>query len=171
MEREELQRETLGRCAVVARGHYMAMRRFVEERGLEDRQYWVLMVLAKEGDGLSQREIAKKLHVTPAAVSVQLKKLEKSGIISKRVLESDNRYNEIYVTPKGKQIVKESEDAFSYINSCLFEGVSDTEVFALYQSLDRILQNISASMEKEDSRKKAEFAHAMQKKKKKEGAV
>ena len=50
----------------------------MESCGLKPNQAGILFVLRSEG-GLSQRELAKRMGVTPPSMTVALKKMEKQG--------------------------------------------------------------------------------------------
>ncbi len=57
-------------------------------------------------DGLSQREIAEKLHIKPPTVNVTVQRLEKAGFLYREADEKDQRISRIYMTEKGKQAKK-----------------------------------------------------------------
>ena len=44
-------------------------------------------------EGISQRELARQLEISPPSIAVTAKKLEKMGYISRRMDENDNRMN------------------------------------------------------------------------------
>ena len=71
--------------------------RKVEGTGLYRSQHRLLMILGKHPD-CSQTAIAEKMDISPSAVAVTLKKLEKGGYISRQCHQHDNRVNEVVVT-------------------------------------------------------------------------
>ena len=78
----------------------------MQELGIYPGQIPVLGLLAHK-DGLSQREIAEKLHIKPPTVNVTVQRLEKAGFLYREADEKDQRISRIYMTEKGKQ-AKES---------------------------------------------------------------
>ena len=86
-----------------------SMKRVISKKvagtGVYRSQHRMLMILGKHPD-CSQSAIAEKLEISPAAVAVSLKKLEKAGYISRQCDEADNRMNHVVVTPKGKEVIK-----------------------------------------------------------------
>ena len=100
-----------------------------------------MLTLSRLGPEACQRDLAESMHITPAAVAVTLKKLEKAGIVEKKISEKDNRYNRIIITEKGEKIVKESYDMFRSIDTQAFEGFSEEEMKQLLGYLERVREN------------------------------
>ena len=142
---ERLQMNLIGKILVVSKEHRMAVNHYVEKNDLQKSQHRLLLVLShliEERKSVSQRDLAESLSVTPAAVAVTLKKLEKSGIIVKTASEADNRYNELSITEKGERIVKDSKKAFLSTDTQMFKDFSNEELEQLGSFLDRIAENL-----------------------------
>ncbi len=71
---------------------------------LPESQFAVLEALYHLGV-LSQRELAKKLLLSTGNISTVLKKLEKRGLISRERDPDDNRYMQVVITEKGKELL------------------------------------------------------------------
>jgi DNA-binding MarR family transcriptional regulator len=54
--------------------------------------------------GINQKEIARILSVTPAAVSVIVRKMSDWSLIETKTSERDRRASELYLSPKGQKI-------------------------------------------------------------------
>ena len=117
-----------------------AIGRKVEGTGLYRSQHRLLMILGKHAD-CSQTAIAEKMEISPPAVAVTLKKLEKGGYISRQCLEEDNRVNEVVVTEKGRQAISESIVCFQEVESAILKGFSDQEMEQLSGFLQRMIAN------------------------------
>lgn len=135
-------REIMGKLMSIMRDHKSVVDSYVSDTKLHKSQHRLLMALSFMGDNISQRDLAEKLNITPAAVAVTLKKLEKNGLISKSTAEKDNRYNEVVMTEKGKRIVKESKKVFQYADEKMFRGFSEEELQTFNGFLDRIKENL-----------------------------
>ena len=72
----------------VVRLHFSLTHSNLEKEGLYPGQPPLLYALHHHG-GLSQKDIAKKLNLKPATITVMIKRLEKSGIIIKTPDEKD----------------------------------------------------------------------------------
>lgn len=124
-----------------------ALRRTIEKRvastGVYRSQHQMLMNLGKNPD-CSQNELAARLDITPAAVTTTIKKLEKSGYITRIVCEEDNRVNKLSVTSKGQEIIAESIIIFDEVEKQAFEGFSKEEILQFEDFVKRIRMNLEA---------------------------
>lgn len=114
--------------------------RKVEGTGLYRSQHRLLMILGRHPDS-SQTAIAEKMEISPPAVAVTLKKLEKGGYISRQCLVQDNRVNEIVVTEKGQRAIDESIICFQEIEAAILNGFSEEEMELLKSFLERMIKN------------------------------
>ncbi|MCM1126457.1 MAG: MarR family transcriptional regulator [Lachnospiraceae bacterium] len=112
----------------------------VKDTGLHRSQHRILMILGKHPD-CSQTMLARKLEVSPAAVAVALKKLEKSGYIERQSVESDNRMNHVVVTPKGMEAIRVSCAYFQEVENVLLDGFSEEDLDILERFLKKVIQN------------------------------
>lgn len=144
---EEKYRAIMGKLMSIMRDHKSVVDWFVNETKLHKSQHRLLMTLARLGNNVSQRDLAETLNITPAAVAVTLKKLEKNGLVGRKMAEKDNRYNEVVLTEKGKKIVKESYKVFKYADEKMFDGFSMEELDTFEGYLNRIKDNLSKKIE------------------------
>ena len=80
----------------------------------------MLLVLGTSHDGITQRELAENLHLSPPTVTVMLQKMEQHGLIERWNDEVDQRLTRIRMTPKGKDLAKPiSTDFGRYVEATL----------------------------------------------------
>lgn len=127
--------------------HRKAVEKFAAQLGIHRSQHFVLMRIAASGGCVSQKELAKKLEISPAALAVTLKKLENGGYLEKKPDEGDSRLNEIRLTEKGREIYRLSAERFSGIDRKMFSGISDVELEQFISILARMQSNLQADME------------------------
>ena len=99
------------------------------------------MHLARDGMLPSQKELADRLDITPAAVTGALKKIEQDGYI-KRSLGHDTRFNEIKITEKGRALVELTKVTFSKADASMFDGFTDEELDTYISCLEKLQENI-----------------------------
>ena len=138
--------EIVLRCNSIAKKHRMAMDKHVEEHGLQQGQHKLILALSRMGESAYQKDLAEVLHLTPAAVAVNLKKLEKLGIVEKKMSETDNRYNEVQLTEEGRTFIKESEEIFHQINEQSFKGMTEEELNTLEELLAKVEVNLTEAV-------------------------
>lgn len=139
-ERKEKQREIINLFRQSDQAVKRCIDRKVKDTGVYRSQHRILMMLGAHPD-FTQTMLAEKLEVSPAAVAVSLKKLEKSGHISRACDELDNRMNRVVITEKGKKAIEISHRYFGEIEDFLLQDFSCEELEALSDYLKRIMKN------------------------------
>jgi DNA-binding MarR family transcriptional regulator len=134
----------------INRLHRAAIEKRMSATGIHRSQHMILMYLNRCDSSVSQKEIAAHFDISPAAVTVSLKKLEAGGYIRRSCSENDNRFNEIEMTKKGKDVVNFSHDIFESIDNLAFEGIKADEMHTLAELLDKILGNLNDNYGKEN---------------------
>ncbi len=112
-----------------------------KEIGMHRTQHRILMHLSRDGMLTSQKELAYRLDITPAAVTVALRKIEHDGYIE-RTLGHDTRYNELKITEKGRALVNRTHELFLAADTAMFDGFSDEELDSYISYLEKIQTNI-----------------------------
>lgn len=115
----------------------------VKDTGVYRSQHRLLMHLSRQPN-CSQAALAEFLEVSPAAIAVSIKKLEKGGYIRRETDESDNRVHQVTITPKGEQVILKSITMFQEVEAQMFENFSDEEMAQLDDFLERIYHNLGA---------------------------
>lgn len=125
----------------IARRHRWVMEKQLSSTGVYRSQHKILMQIS-EFPNLSQKELADMSEVSTATIAVSLKKLEKGGYIKRLVDERDNRYNQLCITQKGRQVIEKSHQIFREVDKAMFAGFSEDEYKELENILDRIYENL-----------------------------
>ena len=129
------------RIELLGRLHHMAFRTLFRKDGLPPAQAGAMKVVIRF-PGLSQRELADKLHIQRATATVMLQKMEKAGYIDRRPDQDDQRISRIYPTALSLTIDGENQKTVSaYFLRC-FEGVSPQEFEILEKALTRVTENL-----------------------------
>ena len=102
----------------------------------------MLMYLNRCQNIPTQKDLAERFEISPAAVAVCLKKLESCGYITRSSSIEDNRQKEISITEKGREIVAFSKTVFDHVDGLEFKNISDDEKLTLSAILDKILLNL-----------------------------
>ena len=114
--------------------------------GMGRTAHKMLMYLSRTSKCPSQKELADKFSITPAAVTGVLKRLETEGYIL-RTIGKDTRYNEISITEKGRKMVESTRTSFRLVDSSLFEDFSDEELEGYIRALEKIQRNLKKGNE------------------------
>ncbi len=131
----------VNRLVKINRKHRQLIDSQVAEIGIHRTGHRILMHLARSGNLPSQKQLAEHFEVTPAAITGSLQRLEGDGYIERK-LGSDNRFNEITITDKGREVVEKTRARFSAVDDSLFVGFSEDEIKEFSAYLERILENM-----------------------------
>lgn len=133
----------------VIRMYYGRMQAQLAEVGLFRGQPPIMALLSK-CDGLSQKELAQALHLSPATMTVTLKRMEKAGLIHRETDEHDQRILRVHLSEQGKLMFKKGEQQVNSVTSELLEGFSDNEQAMFYEYLHRVAQNMARVVDQEE---------------------
>ncbi len=114
--------------------------------GMHRSQHRMLLCLSKCDSTPSQKELAKKFDISPAAVAVTLKKLEGDGYIERGKCAdcADFRCNEIKITDRGRQAAIQSKKYFQHVDSEAFKDFSNEELTIFTSLLERMTENLKS---------------------------
>ena len=93
-------------------------------------------------EGISQRELAERLHVKPPTVAVTVKRLEKAKVIYRKPDPNDMRISRIYLTEKGIEVAEQIEVVVKANEKALTAGFSEEELELAKSFFDRMMQNL-----------------------------
>lgn len=125
----------------VVRLHFALTHSNLEKEGLYPGQPPLLYALHHHG-GLSQKDIAKKLNLKPATITVMIKRLEKSGFIIKTPDEKDRRVSRIYLTDKGTKACESLKSIVNKIDNICLNNFSKEELENLSFLLNKVKINL-----------------------------
>lgn len=125
-----------------SRMHHRCIENAVRGMQIHHSGHRLLMYLAACEITPSQKEIAQRFDVSPAAVANNLKKLEKDGYVVRTADSGDTRFNRIAITDKGKAIHARTKTLFSSVDEKMLDGFSEEEREALFGYLLRMKQNL-----------------------------
>ncbi len=96
------------------------------------------LMTIEQNEGVTQAEIAEKMHFAAATVSVTLQKMVDAGYISKISDDSDCRQMRIFLTEKGRDTAQEMHSIFRELEEQLVEPLTDDEKAELRRLLLKI---------------------------------
>ena len=93
----------------------------------------------------TQRELARLLHVSPAAVTTSLQSLERKGYILREPGDGDARCNRVLLTDKGHQAVKDCLACLQRVSRRMYAGFTTEEQAIMRSFYLRMLDNLPPS--------------------------
>ncbi len=113
----------------------------IKDENLHMGQLPILINIIKLS-GSTQKEIAKRLDVTPASIATSCKRLELAGLLERRVDERNRRCNMLYATEKGKQVAERCKRMFEAVDQRMYAGLDEAERASLAGVLHKIIDAI-----------------------------
>lgn len=135
------------------RMYYSRIQSQLAEVGLYRGQPPILMLLYKN-DGMSQKEMARALNLSPATMTVTLKRMEKAGLVLREMDEHDQRILRVHLSEKGREMCETGESHIGVVTAELLEGFTLEEQQQLNEYLGRIARNMERVVEKEPEQDK-----------------
>jgi len=118
------------------------MERKVKSTGVYSSQHRILMHLNCKPN-CSQAELAEHLEISPAAIAVSIKKLEKGGYIRRETDVSDCRAYQVIVTAKGRQVIEQSISIFQEVEAEMFAGLDEEQMEQMSFFLEQMYRNLN----------------------------
>jgi DNA-binding MarR family transcriptional regulator len=116
--------------------------------GVSSGQWRFLRVLWRE-DGLTQRELSRRVGMREPTTVIALKSLERSGFVVRRKSAEDRRKAHVYLTPEAKALEPVLMPAVAEVNRIALAGLTETEVAVLRRALTQVGRNLAAEADED----------------------
>ncbi|VTT37427.1 Salmolysin [Enterococcus casseliflavus] len=138
---EELIVSNLMRSIMNKSRESMEMR--IKDLDISQQQGRMIAYIAQNEDkGLIQKDLAQVFQRRDASITSMLQGLEKKGYIERRIPKNNERQKNIYVLPKGKALIDQTNEAFYAAEKELVKALNAEEV----EELTRLLRKIDQSL-------------------------
>lgn len=94
-------------------------------------------------EGVSQAQLADALCLDASTVTKMLLRLERDGVVERRPDADDARISRVYLTARGRALVKPVLDVWNEMEERLVQGMSEAERVLLRRLLLQVLSNLS----------------------------
>ncbi len=112
--------------AQVGRMSGLHIRRHMEKIGLHRGQGFALVHLWHH-DGMTQRDLSRTMHISPASVTNMLQRMERDEWIERRRDEADQRVVRVFATKKAMKLRAEAERVFQQMEDELKQVYTQAE--------------------------------------------
>ena len=122
-----------------------ALRRRLAAYGMTLGQYYFVRALWIE-EGLSQRELSRRVGTTEPTTASVLRLLEKNGLVRRQRNKKDRRTINIYLTPKGRNLKNELLRMAISINEIATEGFTTDDM----ANIKRLMTAMKANLDRDE---------------------
>ena len=103
---------------------------------------WSLLRVLWHEDNLSQIEVANRMKIERASLTIMLNTVEKAGLIKRKVDAQDRRKQLISLTRKGRALQSVLVPIGIRVNEIALIGLSHHEISTLRSLLQRVVDNL-----------------------------
>ena len=103
---------------------------------------WIFLRILWTCDGLSQRELSEKAHLTEPTAHTALLRMEELGFITRRNVGGNKRRQHAFLTEKGWALRDRLEPMAVETNELALDGLSHEEVEVLRRALSLMIRNL-----------------------------
>ncbi len=118
--------------------------------GVSSGQWCFLRVLWRE-DGLTQRELSRRVGMREPTTVIALKSLERSGFVTRQKSVEDRRKVHVFLTPEARALEATLLPAVSVVNAVALAGLTPSEVEILRRALTQVGRNLAIDADEETS--------------------
>ena len=111
--------------------------------GLTESRWLVLLSLARRGDGVTQKDLAKRLAVEGPTMVRTLDWLEAQGFVERRAAPGDRRAKTIHLTEAARPVLQQIEAEAAAVRAEILEGIPEEDLAMCMAVLDRVAQGLA----------------------------
>ena len=108
-------------------------------------QFHVLSTL-KHKEGITQQELSELIPKEKTGTARLVSTLEKRHLVKRTNEESDGRRKLVFLTSKGREIIKSLEVVVQQTSSEAFHGISEDDMEICKDVLKRIIKNLKGNL-------------------------
>jgi DNA-binding MarR family transcriptional regulator len=152
MKQVEFYADPTNSIGYLTRIAFRAFSRALEVRtsphGVSSGQWRFLRVLWRE-DGLTQRELSRRVGMREPTTVIALKSLERSGFVTRQKSVEDRRKAHVFLTPEARALEAVLLPAVAEVNAIALAGLSEAEVAVLREALSQVGRNLAADADED----------------------
>ncbi|MGC1358000.1 MAG: MarR family transcriptional regulator [Xanthobacteraceae bacterium] len=103
---------------------------------------WSLLRVLWHEDNLSQIEVANRMKIERASLTIMLNTVEQAGLITRKIDARDRRKQLISLTRKGRALQSVLVPIGTSVNEIALTGLSPREISTLRSLLQRVVDNL-----------------------------
>ena len=118
---------------------------FFRRHGLTDVQFNVLSLLKHQSGeigGLTQVDLSKMMLVNRANITTLIDRMEKVGLVARKPVPNDRRYNIIELTPHGVEMYTKVSGIYKRKIGEIMHVLGDDELESLKTILEKLRKNL-----------------------------
>lgn len=103
---------------------------------------WPLLLYLWEKDGLSQKQLSRRVQIEEPTTTRTLDRMERDGLVFRQRDENDRRRIKVFLTPHGRQLREELIPFAQEVNALATHGLSDQDKTKINYLLSYIISRL-----------------------------
>jgi DNA-binding MarR family transcriptional regulator len=132
--------------ARTARSMKRALDTRLTQHNLTATQYIVLSVLCGE-DGISLSQLGQRLYFDNPTITGIVDRMERDGLVERRRIADDRRVINVFLTQKGRGLIREHDDLAEEIDAQAMSGLSVKEREAFLKVVNKIWKTMNEKID------------------------
>ncbi len=129
--------------------HRSTMHRYFQSIGMFNGHPHMLFHLRRH-PGSTQKELAEVMDISPASVTISIKRLESAGLVRR---EKQGRQMHLYLTPAGEAMDTACAHGREFMIEHLYQGLTEAELTTLHALLEKMTDNLQRTCAAMDTAK------------------
>lgn len=126
-KREELTNQLMETMQAMKRGMHAYQQAHAQDYPLSHAQAELLFTI-RHSQPVSAKDLAKKLNMTPGAISQFVEGIEQQGFLERRTSETDRRVQYLHISAKGEELIKRFEQQRHQMMKTIIHDLTDEEL-------------------------------------------
>lgn len=126
----------------ITQGCYTKIEGRLQKYGIVKAQAQLLLLI-KENDGCTQKDLASLVGVKYSSMSERLDKLERNGYIERAIDEDNLKFKRVYITKEGKLAAVQCKRILREIEDILFKGFTKKDKSQFEEYLNKMINNLN----------------------------
>ena len=105
------------------------------------RSQWRVMAYVSRSPGITQTELAASVECSRMAITSVLDRMQSKGLIERREVEDDRRVRSVFLSQKGRSLVRKLNRTATRVLEDVFARVSGDDLRALKETLEVVKAN------------------------------
>lgn len=118
----------------------------VKSLGITRAQWWALANLSREGEGLTQSQLAQVLDVGKVTIGGLLDRLEAAGYVTRKADRVDRRLKRVFIMQRGYDIMDEMAAIGRQLNSVVMKDISLDQIHLAEEVLHKMRDNLRGEL-------------------------
>ncbi len=111
--------------------------------GITGGQWWILTYISLH-DGKSQGELADELNMGKVALGGLIDRLEKTGLIQRKIDAVDRRMKRVHLSAEGRHVVEQIRQSSTDVQDAALAGITTEELEHAISALQKMEANLQA---------------------------